>query len=142
MPQTAMPTESVEIGCGECLALLSHASVGRVVFTQAAMPAAQPVAFLLDRDEIVFRAEGALGDAGIPAVVAFEADEIDRLTFTGWSVHGIGEAYLITESARLVTLAPRALLGAAAIAPLIAIRLRHLTGHRVRDTAPPDSGVA
>lgn len=136
MPQTALPAESVDFGRGECLALLARIGVGRVVFTQAALPAAQPVAYLLDRGEIIFRAEGTLGASARPAVVAFEADEIDPVTLTGWSVLGIGETYLITDHARLAALAPRALLGGGGgDASLIALRLRLLTGHRLRDGA-------
>jgi uncharacterized protein len=134
MPMMAAPDRTAEMDRGECMRLLAGEAVGRVVFTTAAMPAAQPVAFVVDRDEIVFRADGALG-AARNAVVAFEADNIDRLTLTGWSVLGIGGSYEVTDPTRLAGLLhlPGALLGAAPWpAPVIAIQLRHLTGRLLR----------
>ncbi len=46
--------ELTELGRDECLRLLAGGVVGRVVFTEAALPAAHPVTYLLDGDEIVF----------------------------------------------------------------------------------------
>lgn len=41
----------------ECLRLLGGAAVGRVVFTIRALPAVQPVSFILADDAVVFGAE-------------------------------------------------------------------------------------
>lgn len=91
----------------ECLRLLANAVIGRIVFVDAALPAIQPVTFLLDGEEIIFRtANGAkLAAATRESVVAFEVDEIDRDTRTGWSVVCIGLSSKITEPARLGQLA-------------------------------------
>ncbi len=138
MPMMAVPTQSVAIDRDECLRLLAGETVGRVVFTAAAMPAAQPVAYVLDHDEVVFRAGGALS-AARRDVVAFEVDDIDLGTLTGWSVLGIGETYEVRDPARLAGLTglPPALLG---IAPqqeaVIAIRLHQLDGRRIRRAEP------
>lgn len=87
--------------------MLAAAAIGRVIFTDRAMPAAQPVDYLLDGEEIVFRtANGSrLAAATRHAVVGFQVDEIDLRTRTGWSVLGIGEASEIVHPGRLVELA-------------------------------------
>jgi uncharacterized protein len=139
MPMTALPAPSAVITRDECMRLLADQAVGRVVFTTAAMPAAQPVAFVIDRGDIVFRAHGPLG-AARKDVVAFEADSIDPHTLTGWSVLGIGETFEILDPARLAGLVdlPAALLGTVSrSAAVIAIRLRQLTGRRVQPADPP-----
>ena len=91
---------------GECLRLLSKSVIGRVVYSAAAMPAAQPVSFVLDGEEIVFRvADGtALAQATQRAIVGFEADDIDPATSTGWWVLGVGETYEVTAPERLADL--------------------------------------
>ena len=73
------------------------------------MPAAHPVNYLLDGEEVVFRTgEGAkLAAASRGVVVGFQADEIDVERRNGWSVLGVGEAYEILDPARLSELADR-----------------------------------
>ena len=104
-----MPSELVELSKQECLELLAAAPVGRVIFTDRAMPAAQPVNYLLDGEEIIFRtANGSkLAAATRHAVVGFQVDEIDPRTRTGWSVLGVGEAHQIVHPDRLAELAQR-----------------------------------
>ncbi|WP_297662225.1 pyridoxamine 5'-phosphate oxidase family protein [Pseudonocardia sp.] len=134
----AVPAPPAAIDREECLQLLAGAAVGRVVFTALAMPAAQPVAFLVDGDEIVFRASGPIG-AARKDVVAFEADNIDPNTLTGWSVLGVGEAYEVRDPARLARLTGLPLTVLETASPqstVIAIRLRNLTGQRVHPAEP------
>lgn len=99
----------VEFGRAECLRLLATSDVGRVVFSLFALPAAHPVSYLLDGEEIVFRLES--GSAVLAAVrdlvVAFQVDEIDRPARTGWSVLAIGEPYEVVEPARRAALVRR-----------------------------------
>lgn len=129
----AEPVDLAEIGRDGCLRLLAGGVLGRVVFSAAAMPAAQLVTYVLDREEIIFHAEvgSTLAAATRRAVVAFEADDIDRDALTGWSVLGVGETYEVTDPVRLAGLAaiPRATRGRAAPTVTIAIRLQRLTGH-------------
>ena len=82
--------ELVELDEAECLRLLTKSEIGRVVFTDAALPAAQPVTYLLDGEEVVFRTAGGskLAAATRGAVVAFQVDEIDPSTRIGWAVPG------------------------------------------------------
>ncbi|WP_214369164.1 pyridoxamine 5'-phosphate oxidase family protein [Pseudonocardia sp. H11422] len=132
MAETA---ELVEFDRGTCLRLLAHGVVGRVVFTDAAMPAAQPVNYVLDGEEIIFRTAGGskLAAATRRAVVAFQVDDIDVDTHIGWSVLGIGEAYEVTDTDRLAELVERlpAPWASGRTAHTIAIPLPRLTGRRL-----------
>lgn len=106
---TARGSDLKEIDRAGCLELLASTQIGRVVYTDAAMPAAHPVNYILDGEEIVFRTgEGAkLAAASRGVVVGFQADEIDVERRSGWSVIGVGEAYEILEPGRLSALAER-----------------------------------
>jgi len=75
----AKGAELKEIDRAGCLELLASGQIGRVVYTEAAMPAAHPVNYLLDGEEVVFRTgEGAkLAAVSRGVVVGFQADEID-----------------------------------------------------------------
>jgi nitroimidazol reductase NimA-like FMN-containing flavoprotein (pyridoxamine 5'-phosphate oxidase superfamily) len=103
----AEPNELFDLERSECLRLLAHSLVGRVVFTDAALPAAQPVVYRLDDEEIVFRTKNGskLAAAVRHAVVAFEVDHVDVEARSGWSVLGIGHAYEIVDPVRLAELA-------------------------------------
>jgi uncharacterized protein len=83
----------------ECLELLDTSLVGRVVFTERALPAALPVNFALLGEDVVFRTAtgGKLAAALAKAVVAFEVDDVDATLRTGWSVLVQGWAGLLTR---------------------------------------------
>lgn len=134
--------ELVEIDARECLRLLATADIGRVVFSDAALPAAQPVNYVLDGTDIIFRtANGTkLAAATRNAVVAFQADAIDTRTRTGWTVLGVGETYEVTDPLRLAALAPVQPdpWAPGHTAHTICIPLRHLSGRRL--TPSPRTG--
>ena len=100
-------SELHELERAECLHLLARGAVGRVAFTDGALPAVQPVAYHLDDEEVVFRTKNGskLAAATRHAVVGFEVDDFDLEARTGWSVLGVGEAYEIVDPARLAALA-------------------------------------
>ncbi|MBB5626200.1 pyridoxamine 5'-phosphate oxidase family protein [Sphaerisporangium krabiense] len=87
----------------ECLHLFTLTPVGRIVFTDRALPSVQPVNFLLNGEDIVIRTStgSKLAAATRNAVVAFEADEIDVTTRTGWSVTAVGHARAVTDPAEI-----------------------------------------
>ena len=123
-----------ELDRNACLRLIAKGVVGRVVFTEAALPAVQPVVYLLDDEEIIFRAlNGSKLALTRRVVVAFQADEIDPNTGTGWSAVGVGQAYEVTSPSRLVELAEHqpAAWASTPTAHTIAIPLHRLTGHRL-----------
>jgi uncharacterized protein len=111
---TAQGTERLPLDCGgleildagECRALLSRVPVGRIVFTDRALPAVQPVNFaLVDGDVVIRTAAGSKLDAAVRnAIVAFEADEFDSESRSGWSVVYVGHARAVTNPAELATL--------------------------------------
>lgn len=85
----------------ECLSLLGTQSVGRVVYTQRAMPAVQPVGFLLEDDGVLLRVRAGSPLAAVArgAVVAFQSDCVDAETRSGWSVVVVGRAEEVTDPA-------------------------------------------
>jgi len=134
----AATVDLIELDEAECLRLLAGSEIGRVVFTEAALPAALPVNYLLDGEEIVFRTgDGSkLAAASRNAVVAFQVDRIDSETRTGWTVLAVGEAYEVVVPERLAELAGRLPEPWAPnrTAHTIAVPLQRLTGRRlVRD---------
>ncbi|MDN3354188.1 pyridoxamine 5'-phosphate oxidase family protein [Actinomadura sp. DC4] len=84
--------EAPGFGRERCLALLASVPIGRVVYTDQALPAVTPVAFLLEGDRVTIRTSCALAAAVHGTVVAFQADEIDPVTSAGWWVTVIGQA--------------------------------------------------
>ena len=85
----------------ECLALLRTEQVGRVVFTEKALPAVIPVTFAVLDDAIVLatRAGSRLARSACGGVLAFEADRLDPVTRTGWSVVVTGMAEYVVDPA-------------------------------------------
>ncbi len=83
----------------ESLALLASVPVGRVVYTDRALPAILPVNYVVDDDAVVFRtgAGSKLAAATREAVVAFEADSFDEATKSGWSVTVVGRSRLVED---------------------------------------------
>ena len=97
----------------ECLRLLAKVPVGRIVHTRQALPAVLPVNFCLDTDGAVVlctSSDSELVRAVDGAVVAFEADDVDAVAQSGWSVVVTGPAAVVTDPAehrRLVRTGPR-----------------------------------
>jgi Pyridoxamine 5'-phosphate oxidase len=86
------------------LQLLGSVSLRRIAFTQRAVPALRPVNHLVDDETIIIRSH--LGSAitgraatGEGAVVCYEADGIDPVWHTGWSVIATGMARLVRDPA-------------------------------------------
>jgi nitroimidazol reductase NimA-like FMN-containing flavoprotein (pyridoxamine 5'-phosphate oxidase superfamily) len=86
----------------ECLRLLTKVPIGRVVYTRQALPAVLPINFSLDTDASVLLRTSPDSDlvrAIDGVVVAFEADEFDATTRSGWSVVVTGRATVVTDPA-------------------------------------------
>jgi hypothetical protein len=90
----------------ECMALLAVAPLGRIVFTQHALPAVQPVNFALAGEDVIIRTtEGSkLAAATAGAIVAFEIDDYDVARRRGWSVVIVGLARRVADPAELAAL--------------------------------------
>lgn len=87
----------------EAIALLETQEVGRLVYTRRALPAIRPVNYVVRGGAVLIwtGSTSSLGQAVRGAVVAFEADEFDRATRSGWSVAVTGTAQLVTDEAQL-----------------------------------------
>ncbi|MFJ3309955.1 pyridoxamine 5'-phosphate oxidase family protein [Streptomyces sp. NPDC086549] len=86
----------------ESLRLLAKVPVGRVVYTRQALPAVLPINFSLDADGAVVLRTSAASDlvrAIDGVVVAFEADEFNAATESGWSVVVTGRATAVSDPA-------------------------------------------
>jgi len=97
--------QTVNLTEAESWQLLASVSLGRIVFTQRAMPAIRPVNHLVDDHTIVIRSNlgssivgRAAEDAATGgAVVSYEADDLDPDRHTGWSVIATGMARLVRD---------------------------------------------
>ncbi|MFB6612745.1 pyridoxamine 5'-phosphate oxidase family protein [Streptomyces sp. NPDC056367] len=94
-----------ELDRDEALGLLATVSLGRIVFTQHALPAVRPVNHLVEGEDVIIRIHegGALASLAAPAdgpgvVVAYEADAIDPDTHLGWSVVVTGYARPVSDA--------------------------------------------
>jgi nitroimidazol reductase NimA-like FMN-containing flavoprotein (pyridoxamine 5'-phosphate oxidase superfamily) len=102
-PLIVQPRQTLELTEDECWQLLGGVGMGRVVFTMRAMPAIRPVNHLTDGKTIIIRSH--LGSAitahasGDGTVVCYEADDLDPVRHTGWSVIATGMARLVSDPA-------------------------------------------
>jgi Pyridoxamine 5'-phosphate oxidase len=130
-----------ELARAEALRLLGTVPLGRVVFTDRALPAIRPVNHIVDGQQIIFRTgtSAAITTAvdGTGTIVAFEADAIDPVHRVGWSVVVIGGARLLTNPAEisryLKALRPWA---AGAKDDIIVIQADMVTGFRLVEVFP------
>ncbi|QIK73405.1 pyridoxamine 5'-phosphate oxidase family protein [Propioniciclava coleopterorum] len=88
-----IPGYFVTIDADECLRLLGEGTIGRVAWVSSRGLQVLPVSYTLVGDAVVFTvAEGTiLGELSRPTKVAFEVDDLDTQTATGWSVLAQGE---------------------------------------------------
>lgn len=96
--------QTLELTRAESWQLLGSVSLGRIVFTRHALPAIRPVNHLVEDETIIIRSHlGAeiVAHAGTEdgVVVCYEADEIDPVRHTGWSVIATGMARLVSDPA-------------------------------------------
>ena len=98
------PGRLIEMTAGESLNLMGSMSVGRVAFVDEDGPVVLPVNYVLDSDTVLFRTSPAntIGRHLDSATVAFEVDDFDDYTQSGWSVlvRGIATFVPYDERAR------------------------------------------
>lgn len=125
----------------ECVALLDASSVGRVGVTVGALPTILPVNFVVHRDRVVFRtgAGTKLAAATRNAVVAFEVDQVDETTHTGWSVVVTGVAAEVTDPTELDELGqlPLTRWAPGHDGRVVAISMELVSGRRISEGTPP-----
>ncbi|MFE3579331.1 helix-turn-helix domain-containing protein [Streptomyces vinaceus] len=82
----------------ECRRLLSTHGVGRIAIFTAEGPAVLPVNYLVAGSDIAFRTSAeAVTARAAGTEAAFEIDNIDDVTATGWSVLAVGELAAVTD---------------------------------------------
>jgi len=93
------PGEFIRLGRAEAIRLLAGAQVGRLIFTINALPAVRLMNFVLADGLIVLRtaADTTVARKINDAIVAFEVDELDTATSSGWSVVVTGRARRVTD---------------------------------------------
>lgn len=126
------------------LSLLGSIWLGRIVFTFDALPTIRPVDHIVADGCVIVRTDvdTALactlrrsGTEGM--IVAYEADDIDLSTHSGWSVIVTGRAELVTDAAELRRY--RAILHSPVASPMdLAVRIRPVivTGYQL--DVPPE----
>jgi nitroimidazol reductase NimA-like FMN-containing flavoprotein (pyridoxamine 5'-phosphate oxidase superfamily) len=141
---TDQPPQLEILGEPECLRLLTNAPIGRLAYTEGALPAIQPVSFVVVDGQIIIptRLGSKVAAASRGAVVAFEVDDFDADARTGWNVTVIGPSRVVEHPDEI-----RALdgLGARAWAPAdipcyVAVQLTIVRGRRLVRRTPPASG--
>jgi nitroimidazol reductase NimA-like FMN-containing flavoprotein (pyridoxamine 5'-phosphate oxidase superfamily) len=100
-----------ELDTDTCLGLLSRHHFGRVAVVDDDGPVVLPVNYTVDRGSVVFRtAEGTKLDSAVHGdPVAFEVDEIDESSRSGWSVLVRGTLEEVTDGEELERLRVRPL---------------------------------
>ncbi len=90
----------------ECVELLESHSIGRVGWHAADGPQILPVTYLYQSDRLYFRTSphGILSELLRPTDVAFEVDDLNHDTRTGWSVVVYGRAEAVAAPAEVVRL--------------------------------------
>lgn len=85
----------------ESLHLLSGVSLGRILFTDRALPAVRPVNHVVCGGDVIIRTHltsKVLSASRAATVVAYEADNIDPIHHIGWSVVVTGTAALVSDA--------------------------------------------
>jgi uncharacterized protein len=129
----------------ECLALIATMSLGRIAYTEDALPAVQPVAFALGDGEVFVATQRGsnVAVASRGAVVAFEVDDFDTGAGTGWNVTVVGASRVISDAEEVGRLDR---FGVQPWAPAdghcyIGIQTRLVRGRRISRRAAPLGGV-
>lgn len=91
-----VPKRLAELTRPESLRLLGGAPFGRIVYTVRALPAIVPVRHLVDDGMVVVRTHVGADCAG--SVVAYQADDIDSVAESGWSVMITGVARRVLDA--------------------------------------------
>ena len=144
MTSTSFDNAAVEVlDQQECLRLLRTVPLGRLVFTEAGLPAVRLINFFIDGDTLVFLSTA--GDKLRPAqrgdIVAFEADHVDTDHQSGWTVTAIGHLSVVPaeEHADVHRRLPLQSWLGPTDAHLIRLGLEKLTGRRLLALQRPHS---
>jgi hypothetical protein len=127
-----------EISRGECLDLLAHAKVGRVVFVRGAVPEVVPVCYTVAGESVVFgvHSTSPVANELEGTVVAFQADSFDFERECGWHVRAVGTfgpAIAPDELAVAGAVVPRPWTIGEAVERIVQIDLEVVSGYAIDD---------
>ena len=133
---------TVELDRAECLELLRRAHIARVVLSIKCIPVALPVNAAIEDEGVIFSTDrGSKLTAAVEGqVVSVEADDIDLIYRTGWSVLVTGKAQLVSDAAEIEKASAR--LSAWAPGPhpfLVRVPLTLISGRRLTWAARPST---
>jgi uncharacterized protein len=144
--ESSVDPELIQLSSEECLQLLHTCEVGRVVYTDGALPAVTPVNYAFDDGRVVIRtASDSRLAAKLPgSIVAFEIDELDRRARSGWSVVVTGPGELVTDAERLIQVSrlPLVIWAPGDRQVVLEIAAVRLTGRRILPGNPADPTFA
>ena len=95
---TTTAPDSSGLSLAQCIGLLRSVSVGRIVFTENALPALRPVTFAALAGEVVIPVDDVWFERFAGEFLAFHADGVDLSTRVGWSVIAMGRATHLSHS--------------------------------------------
>jgi nitroimidazol reductase NimA-like FMN-containing flavoprotein (pyridoxamine 5'-phosphate oxidase superfamily) len=127
----------------EALELLATVSLGRLVYSDRALPFVVPVQFILDGPDIVIRTgrRSNLATHGPGNIVAFQVDDIAVSTRSGWTVMVTGRLQLVHDAIDIARLSALKLPSWAPAAADRYLRLHPelITGRRIPSVVGTDS---
>lgn len=90
-----------ELSRAECMELLATRPVGRVAYSDPEGPIVLPVNYVIDEDSVLFRTapQSVLAQHLRLGRVAFQVDDLDEYTESGWSVLVRGRAAFVEYDA-------------------------------------------
>jgi uncharacterized protein len=96
----------IVLGVPECRELLARATLGRLAFTDGALPVVVPVPYALHDEHVVVatRRGSAMAAAVRRAVVAFVVDSFSDASEIGWAVTAVGPSRLVTRPSEVTAL--------------------------------------
>jgi uncharacterized protein len=130
----------VPLGEPQCRALLARATLGRLAFTEGALPVVVPVPFALHDGHVVVatRHGSSMASAVRRAVVAFEVDSFSGAGQAGWAVTVVGPSRLVNRpsEARALDGVRRCWQVPAAARCYVAVRTDLVSGWRTTPASP------
>ena len=93
----------VDLPADECMRLLGERSVGRIAWNGPAGPTVLPVNYVVVDGEVWFRttAHSSFTHEVDDQPVAFQIDDVDDFTRSGWSVLARGTAHVVFDATRV-----------------------------------------
>ncbi len=99
---------SSELDRDVCVRLLHSKNIGRVIYTNAALPAVDAVNYTVESGVIYFQApDDSILASRIPGyILAFHVDDLDRQSPAGWSILATGRCYVEANLSKIRSVMP------------------------------------